>query len=60
MVIFMSKQSKKKYIEDKKNKHEEYVKKRKYRLQMSMIKEYNVSKEIELLELLLQEQLILD
>ena len=50
----MSKQSKKKYIEDKKNKHEEYVKKRKYLLQMSMIKEYNVSKEIELLEFLLQ------
>ena len=49
----MSKQSKKKYFEDRKNKHDEYMQKKRYLMQMANIKEYNVNKEIELFEFLL-------
>ncbi len=49
----MSKQSKQKYFEDRKNKHDEYMQKKRYLMQMATIKEYNVNKEIELFEFLL-------
>lgn len=49
----MSKQSKQKYFEDRKNKHDEYMQKKRYLMQMANIKEYNVNKEIELFEFLL-------
>ena len=49
----MSKQSKKRYIDNIKNRNEENAKKRKYLVQMAQIKEYSVSKEEELLEFLL-------
>ncbi len=52
-VINMSKQSKRKYFEDHKNKHDEYMQKKRYLLQMANIKEYNVNKEVELFEFLL-------
>ena len=53
MVKIMSKQSKQKYFEDRKNKHDEYMQKKRYLMQMANIKEYNVNKEIELFEFLL-------
>ena len=40
-------------MEDKEKKKEEYLKKKRYAYQMSQIKEYNVPKEIELMEFLL-------
>ena len=49
----MSKQSKQKYFEDRKNKHDEYMQKKRYLMQMANIKEYNVNKEIELFDFLL-------
>ena len=49
----MSKQSKKRFIDNIKNRNEENAKKRKYLVQMAQIKEYSVSKEEELLEFLL-------
>ncbi|MCR5422999.1 MAG: RluA family pseudouridine synthase [Bacilli bacterium] len=50
----MSKQSKKRYIEEKKNRHDEYMQKKRYLIQMANIKEYNVNKEIMLFDFLLE------
>ena len=50
----MSKQSRKKYIEEKKNKHDEYMQKKRYLMQMANIKEYNVNKETILFDFLLE------
>ena len=50
----MSKQSKKRYIEEKKNRHDEYMQKKRYLIQMANIKDYNVNKEIMLFDFLLE------